>query len=199
MPVYPDAIRAEVPSQQTTKGAPSVLRAPAPFESVGRLIDAIQGFHDAAHIDVDRAGLVVAVEVSHGEAFQIAVEGDADEFAALVDGGAAVVAATDIGGAHEIELRHRIEDFAGVDPALGHEIRAFIILTVVEAAESSGVGLGDGGAIGVAVDSGELDAGSAGAIGVIGGAEELEAELGDLFGGGDFERADDVVMLFAQA
>jgi hypothetical protein len=41
---------------------------------------------------VDRAGPFVAVEVSHGEAFQIAVEGDDDELAALVDGGAAVVA-----------------------------------------------------------------------------------------------------------
>src|ERR1017187_8754238 len=113
---------------------------------------------------MDGAGLIVAVEVSHREALQIAVEGDADEFAALVHSGAAVVAAPDIGGAHEIELRHRIEDLAGIDPALRRQIRAFVVLAVVEAAEGGGVGLRYRGPVGVAFDRSELHARGAGTV-----------------------------------
>ena len=87
---------------------------------------------------------------------------------------------------------------ARINPAWRYQPGAFVVLAVVESAERGGIGLRYSGAIGVALDDAEFDARSAGAIGVIGGAEQLEAELRDLLGGRDFERPNDVVVLFAQ-
>jgi hypothetical protein len=130
---------------------------------------------------MDCAGLLVDIEVSHGKALQIAVESDAYQFTALIDRSAAVIAAAYVGSTHKIELSYRIQRFAGLDPTWRHQPGTFVVLAVIEAAESGCVRLRYAGAVGVPFDYSELDAGGAGAVGVIGGAEEFEAEAGDFF------------------
>src|SRR6185369_4624222 len=144
------------------------------------------------------AGLFVAVKVSHGEALQIAVESDADEFAPLIDCGTAIIAAAGVGCTHEIELSYGTYNFARLNPTRRYQPGALVVFAVVESAERGGIGLRYSGAIGIAFDYAEFDARRAGAIGVIGGAEQLEAELRDLLGGRNFERPNDVLVLFAQ-
>ena len=63
-----------------------------------------QRLRDALRGHMHRAGLFVRIQVDFGQAFQIAVERDANQLAVGVHHRAAVVPATDIGGGNEVEF-----------------------------------------------------------------------------------------------
>jgi len=172
------------------------------------LIDLAQSFGDSLRGDVHRARLLIGVEKRVGKAFEIAVEGHADQLARPVHHRTAVIAAADIAGGNEIERRHFIERAssvirlcgraARVQPSLRNQVRTVVVRAIVQPAERIGVGHRNARAIGIPLRHSELHARRAGCIRIFRRAEQLESILRDFLGRRGLERSDQLVMLLAE-
>ena len=113
---------AFVGTKRAMPGAQSpILSCSAAFDLIHQRIGAIhlsQGFHDRAGMHAHGAGLFIGVgEIEH-QRLNIAVEDNSHVLAGFVDDRTAAVAAYDVGSAHKIEWRRKIQRLGWLQPAL---------------------------------------------------------------------------------